>query len=54
VNPWTLGAVMYEASHNLQSDLGLSKEIPRQVGLRLLKADMGRQVASVWVRCSPI
>src|ERR1700691_4965797 len=42
VNPWTLGAVMHEVGHNLQSDLGLNKDIPRQVGLRLLKADMGR------------
>lgn len=50
VNPWTLGAVMHEVSHNLQSDLGLNKDIPRQVGLRLLKAGMGRSVASVWVR----
>jgi hypothetical protein len=50
VNPWTLGAVMHEVSHNLQSDLGLSKPVPRQVGLRLLKAGMGRSVASVWVR----
>jgi len=50
VNPWTLGAVMHEVSHNLQSDLGLNKDIPRQVGLRLLEADMGRFVASVWVR----
>src|SRR5271170_1127414 len=50
VNPWTLGAVMHEVSHNLQSDLGLSKDIPRQVGLQLLKADLGRFVSSVWVR----
>jgi hypothetical protein len=50
VNPWTLGAVMHEVSHNLQNDLGLSKDIPRQVGLQLLKADMGRFVSQVWVR----
>jgi len=50
VNPWTLGAVMHEVSHNLQSDLGLNKDIPRQVGLRLLEADMGKFVSSVWVR----
>lgn len=50
VNPWALSAVMHEVSHNLQSDLGLSKDVPRQVGLRLLKADLGRSVASVWVR----
>jgi hypothetical protein len=34
----------------LQSDLGLNKDVPRQVGLRLLEADMGRFVSSVWVR----
>jgi hypothetical protein len=50
VNPWTLGAVMHEVSHNLQSDLGLNRDVPRQVGLRLLEADMGRFVSRVWVR----
>lgn len=50
VNPWTLGAVLHETSHNLQSDLGLSKDIPRRVGARLLKAGMGEQVARTWVR----
>ncbi|HTB97000.1 MAG TPA: hypothetical protein VK716_08310 [Terracidiphilus sp.] len=50
VNPWTLGAVMHEVSHNLQTDLGLSRDIPRKVGLKLLKADVGRFVSSVWVR----
>jgi hypothetical protein len=50
VNPWTLGAVMHEVSHNLQNDLGLNRDIPRQVGMRLLKADLGRLVSSVWVR----
>jgi hypothetical protein len=49
-NPWTLGAVMHEVSHNLQTELGLSKEIPRRVARRLLDADFGRQVASVWAR----
>jgi hypothetical protein len=50
INPWTLGAVLHEVSHNLQSDLGLSKDIPRKVGLRLLNAGAGRQVARAWVR----
>jgi hypothetical protein len=50
VNPWTLGAVMHEVSHNLQHDLGLNKDVPRQVGRRLLEADFGRFVSSVWVR----
>jgi hypothetical protein len=50
VNPWTLGAVLHEISHNLQSDLGLSKDVPRQVALRLLKAGLGREVAMQWAR----
>jgi hypothetical protein len=50
VNPWTLGAVMHEVSHNLQNDLGLNKDIPRQIGLQLLNAGMGKFVSSVWVR----
>jgi hypothetical protein len=50
VNPWTLGAVMHEVSHNLQSDLGLSRDVPKRVGLRLLNAGLGRGVAGVWVR----
>jgi hypothetical protein len=50
INPWTLGAVMHEVSHNLQSELGLSKEVPRRVALRILDAGMGRPVAAVWAR----
>jgi hypothetical protein len=50
VNPWTLGAVMHEVSHNLQSDLGLNKDVPRSIASRLLKADVGRSVASAWTR----
>jgi hypothetical protein len=50
VNPWTLGAVMHEVSHNLQTDLGLSKDVPRSIALRLLRADLGRSVASGWAR----
>lgn len=50
VNPWTLGAVMHEVSHNLQSDLGLNKDIPRSLAMRLLKADLGRSVAAAWTR----
>jgi len=50
VNPWTLGAVLHEISHNLQNDLGLSKDIPRTVGLKLLRAGASKQVARTWVR----
>ncbi|MGA2739504.1 MAG: hypothetical protein ABSG65_18950 [Bryobacteraceae bacterium] len=50
VNPWTLGAVMHEVSHNLQTELGLAKDIPRAVAHRLLDAGLGRFTASVWAR----
>src|SRR5580658_1776764 len=50
VNPWTLGAVLHETSHNLQNDLGLHKDVPRKVGLRLLRAGASRRVARTWVR----
>jgi hypothetical protein len=50
INPWTLGAMLHEVSHNLQSDLGLSRDIPRRIGMRLLRAQCGRQTAATWVR----
>jgi hypothetical protein len=50
VNPWTLGAVLHEVSHNLQNDLGLARAVPRAITRRLLRAGFGRLVASVWTR----
>ena len=50
VNPWTLGAILHEVSHNTQNDLGLAEIIPRRIGERLLRAGFGRGVAAVWVR----
>ncbi len=50
VNPWTLGAVLHEVSHNLQNDLGLDRDVPRAIGLRLMRTGYGRMVASVWTR----
>jgi hypothetical protein len=50
VNPWTLGAVLHEVSHNLHNDLGLAKIIPRNIAQRLLSAGCGRFIASVWTR----
>jgi hypothetical protein len=49
VNPWTLGALLHETSHNLQNELGLEKLIPQTVGQRLLQAGMGRDVAQQWM-----
>lgn len=50
VNPWTLGAVLHEVAHNLQSDLGLSLAVPRAIGRRLLEANFSPTIARTWVR----
>jgi hypothetical protein len=50
VNPWTLGAVLHEVSHNTQSDLGLSRAVPLAIARTLLRARLGRDVTRVWVR----
>jgi hypothetical protein len=50
VNPWTLGAVLHEISHNLQNDLGLGKAIPKAIALRLLREGLGKSVALTWTR----
>lgn len=50
VNPWTLGAILHEVSHNLQNDLGLATLIPRRIGAVLLQAGCSREVAATWVR----
>jgi hypothetical protein len=50
VNPWTLGAVLHEVSHNLQSDLGLSKAVPRAIARRLLRSGLGVEITRIWVR----
>ena len=50
INPWTLGAVLHEVSHNLQRDLDLNRDVPRNVALRLLQAGFPRSVAFIWAR----
>lgn len=50
VNPWTLGAILHEVSHNLQNDLGLARVIPMLIGHRLLTAGVRRDIAQTWVR----
>jgi hypothetical protein len=50
VNPWTLGAVLHEVSHNLQTDLGLSRSVPTRMARRLLEAGYSPQVAMQWTR----
>jgi len=50
VNPWTLAAVLHEVSHNLQTELGLSRPVPRRMASVLLKAGLPKSVAAVWTR----
>lgn len=50
VNPWTLGAVLHEVSHNLQNDLGLAKAVPMQVAARLTELGLPPAIVSQWVR----
>lgn len=50
VNPWTLGAVLHEVSHNLQSDLGLAFTVPRRIARRLLKEGLPTSIAALWTR----
>jgi hypothetical protein len=48
VNPWTLGAIHHEVSHNLQNDLGLWTEVPRRIGRRLRQSGIDPKVATTW------
>lgn len=48
VNPWTLGAVHHEVSHNLQSDLGLWEQVPARINKRLLESGIEPGVAATW------
>ena len=50
INPWTLGAVHHEISHNLQSDLGLWEVVPARVARRLRAAGLPSTVAATWAR----
>jgi hypothetical protein len=50
INPWTLGAMLHEVSHNLQSDLGLSLSVPRAIARRLLAADFSAATVRTWTR----
>jgi hypothetical protein len=50
INPWTLGAMLHETSHNLQSELGLSRDVPRAMAHALLAAGQPKNVANIWTR----
>ncbi|HWW60208.1 MAG TPA: hypothetical protein VN181_02470 [Thermoanaerobaculia bacterium] len=48
MNPWTLGAVLHEVSHNLQNDLGIDKTIPKAMYEQLVKNGIPQSVAATW------
>lgn len=48
MNPWTLGAILHEVSHNLQNDLGLEKVVPATMFEHLLGHGLPRAVAATW------
>jgi hypothetical protein len=50
VNPWTLGAVLHEVSHNLQNELGLAHVVPATIVRRLVDAGCDESVAAVYAR----
>jgi hypothetical protein len=50
VNPWTLGAVLHEVSHNLQNDLGLARAVPRRIAERVRALGAHPSVVRTWTR----
>lgn len=50
VNPWTLGAIHHEVSHNIQSDLDLWHEVPRRIEARLTQSGIDPITARTWAR----
>jgi hypothetical protein len=49
-NPWTLGAVLHEVSHNLHNDLGLERAVPQAIARHLREQGYSPFVTSVWTR----
>jgi hypothetical protein len=50
VNPWTLGAILHEISHNLHTELGLARAVPEALHASLLEAGAPQAVALTWAR----
>jgi hypothetical protein len=50
VNPWTMGAILHEVSHNLQNELQLERAVPRSILGRLRRGGLPEIVCRVWTR----
>jgi hypothetical protein len=49
VNPWTMGALLHEVSHNLQNELGLERAVPLAI-YRKVSGAVSPAVARTWTR----
>jgi hypothetical protein len=50
VNPWTMGAILHEVSHNLQNELALERVVPQAIARTLRAGGVDERVARVWAR----
>jgi hypothetical protein len=50
VNPWTMGAILHEVSHNLQNELELERAVPRAILRSVRQSGATPPVAMVWAR----
>lgn len=48
VNPWTIGAIMHEVSHNLQNELDLERAVPGSILRTLRGAGVPPDVTAIW------
>lgn len=50
VNPWTMGAIMHEVSHNLQNELELETAVPLAILKSVRAAGVPDSTAAIWAR----
>src|SRR6185312_12373980 len=50
VNPWTMGAILHEVSHNLQNELELQRVVPTAIVRAVRAAGAPPAVARTWGR----
>jgi hypothetical protein len=50
VNPWTMGAILHEVSHNLQNELELETAVPLAILRGVREAGVPEPVAQIWAR----
>jgi hypothetical protein len=50
VNPWTMGAILHEVSHNLQNELELERDVPMAILRGVRATGAPTSVAMVWAR----